>query len=159
MVKRLAVVLLPIALVALAVVPLAIDQPFGTQTASILAAAFLMRRWSPLLSIAGVAVLVALTVTGWRQWRGPFARLGLVAALAATIAATWFAYQNPFEWMFNPLPQPQYAAAQQAAFVEPGDLVLSVCVKGDAAAYPIRQLAYHHVVNDIVGGVPAVVTY
>ena len=30
---------------------------------------------------------------------------------------------------------------------------------GEAAAYPIRQLAYHHLVQDIVGGVPIVVTY
>ena len=30
---------------------------------------------------------------------------------------------------------------------------------GEAAAYPVRQLAYHHIVQDVVGGVPIVVTY
>ena len=30
---------------------------------------------------------------------------------------------------------------------------------GEAAAYPIRQMAYHHLVHDTVGGVPVVVTY
>ena len=44
-------------------------------------------------------------------------------------------------------------------FVEPQDVVLAVSLKGDAAAYPVRQLAYHHLVQDVVGGLPLVVTY
>ena len=45
------------------------------------------------------------------------------------------------------------------AFVDPNDLVLAVSADGDAAAYPIRQMAYHHLVNDRIGRTPAVVTY
>ena len=75
------------------------------------------------------------------------------------IAAAWFARQNPFEWMFNPLPRPQFVSAATAAFVDSNDLVLAVSVDGDAAAYPIRQMAYHHLVNDRIGRTPAVVTY
>ena len=30
---------------------------------------------------------------------------------------------------------------------------------GDARAYPIREMAYHHIVNDVVGGVPIAATY
>jgi hypothetical protein len=29
----------------------------------------------------------------------------------------------------------------------------------DARAYPISQMAYHHVLNDVVNGVPIAVTY
>jgi len=29
----------------------------------------------------------------------------------------------------------------------------------DARAYPIREIAYHHIVNDVVNGVPVCVTY
>jgi hypothetical protein len=61
--------------------------------------------------------------------------------------------------MFNPLAHPGFVPAPQASFVERGDLVLAVTLDGDAAAYPIRQLAYHHVVNDRIGRTPAVVTY
>jgi hypothetical protein len=32
-------------------------------------------------------------------------------------------------------------------------------VNGDAVAYPVRQMAYHHLLNDAVGGVPVVSTY
>ena len=61
--------------------------------------------------------------------------------------------------MFNPLPRPSFVAAGAASFLEPGDLVLAVRVGDDAAAYPIRQMAYHHLVNDRIGRTPAVVTY
>jgi hypothetical protein len=82
-----------------------------------------------------------------------------VAGLVATAAALGFSLQNPFEWLFNPLRQPAFVPARAAAFVEPGDLVLAVRVGDDAAAYPIRQMAYHHLVNDRIGRTPAVVTY
>ncbi len=61
--------------------------------------------------------------------------------------------------MFAPLPRPAFVSAQAASFLEPGDLVLAVRVDDDAAAYPIRQMAYHHLINDRIGGTPAVVTY
>ena len=157
--KRLAAVLVSLAIIAVAVVPLVISLPFATQTSGTMATAFLMRRWSPILTVPGVLALMALTVTGWRQWRRPLARVGLVVMLAAAAGGAWLARQNPFEWKFTPLPRPQFASARDAAFAEPGDLVLAVNVHGDAAAYPIRQMAYHHLVNDTIGGVPAVVTY
>ena len=36
---------------------------------------------------------------------------------------------------------------------------MAVARDGAAVAYPIRQLAYHHVVNDIVAGEPIAATY
>ena len=36
---------------------------------------------------------------------------------------------------------------------------MGIDVNGVALAYPIRQLAYHHVVNEVIGGTPLVVTY
>jgi hypothetical protein len=69
------------------------------------------------------------------------------------------ARQNYFEWGFNPLPHAAYAPIAQSTFAEARDLVIGVVLNGESAAYPIRQLAYHHVVQDVVGGVPIVVTY
>jgi hypothetical protein len=157
--KRIASVLIPIALVAMVVVPLAIDQPFGAQTPRTLTAVFALRRWSPLVSALGTVVLLVLAAISLRRRRTWLAGIGFGGALAIAVAAAWVARQNPFEWMFNPLPRPQFVAAEKATFVEPNDLVLSVSVNGDAAAYPIRQMAYHHLVNDRIGRTPAVVTY
>ena len=61
--------------------------------------------------------------------------------------------------MFKPLPNAAFAKVNDARFVSEGDMVLSVELNGDAAAYPIRQVAYHHVVQDTIGGIPVLVTY
>ena len=159
MLKRVATALIPIALAALVVVPLVIDQPFGSQTARTLEVAFTIRRWSPIVTALGVVVLAVLAAISLRRRRTWVTVTGFGAALAMAIAAAWFARQNTFEWMFNPLPRPQFVAAAKATFVDPNDLVLSVSVDGDTAAYPIRQMAYHHLVNDRIGRTPAVVTY
>jgi hypothetical protein len=158
MLKRLAVAALPIAAVAIVVLPIALDQPFGTQTPRLMAWVYTLRRWSPLAAAAGAAAMLAIAVRAWPRSR-IVAKTALTAAVAVTIAAAWFARQNVFEWMFNPLPRPSFVAAGAASFLEPGDLVLAVRVGDDAAAYPIRQMAYHHLVNDRIGRTPAVVTY
>ena len=72
---------------------------------------------------------------------------------------TWFARQNHFEWMFNPLPHSSYAKVTDASFVSDSDMVLAVTINGESAAYPVRLMAYHHVVQDQVGGTPIVATY
>jgi Protein of unknown function (DUF3179) len=162
MLKHRAAILIPAALVvlvALVVVPLAIDQPFGAQTPPTMALAFAMRRWSPLITLAAAALVMALGVSLWRQTQRVVVRAALVAAVAVLLAVVWFARQNPFEWMFNPLPQARYVPARDASFVADSDLVLAVTLDNDASAYPIRQLAYHHLVNDRIGRTPAVVTY
>jgi Protein of unknown function (DUF3179) len=159
MLRRIATVLIPIALIAIVALPLVLDQPFGSQTARTLETIYTMRRWSPLVTVLGVAALAALAAISLRRRRTRLALAGFGGVLTLAIAAAWFARQNPFEWMFNPLPRPQFVAAAQASFVDPNDLVLAVSVDGDAAAYPIRQMAYHHLVNDRIGRTPAVVTY
>jgi uncharacterized protein DUF3179 len=156
---RVLLVVLPLAMAASIVLPLWLDQPFRVQTARTLTAAYLIRAWSRPVTLAGAAVVLWLAAGRWREWRRPSARLALIAACAVAAASAWFARQNPFEWMFNPLPRTAFVAARDAAFVDPADIVLAVAINGDAAAYPIRQLAYHHVVNDFVGRVPIVVTY
>ncbi len=159
MLRRIASALIPIALIALVVLPLALDQPFGTQTARTLEAIYAMHRWSPIVTVLGLVALAVLAAISLRRRRTWLSLVGFAGVLTLAIAAAWFARQNPFEWMFNPLPRPQFVAAAQASFVDPNDLVLAVSADGDAAAYPIRQMAYHHLVNDRIGRTPAVVTY
>lgn len=79
--------------------------------------------------------------------------------LAPLALVTWFARQNHFEWMFNPLPNAAYAKVSEVNFVNDGDMVLAVEINGEAVAYPVRQMGYHHVINDVVGGKPITATY
>jgi hypothetical protein len=149
-------------LVVVAIVPAMVAawslRPFEGQTGAVLARAFAVRRAAPW--VAGVALLGAVGLA-WRTWRPArwFGRMVLVAGLAAIGVAVWAARQEYFEWMFAPMPKPGFVRAAEADFVAPGDMVLGVAIGGDAAAYPVRELAYHHVVNDAAGGTPIVATY
>lgn len=146
-----------IAITAIAI-PVFVIMPFRSQSESGVALSYALRRWAPLLTMATVVLggllgaWLVRTGTGWRRaLPAPF-----VAVLAA---AAWFARQNHFEWMFAPLPDAGYVRAAEADFLKADDLVLGVLVNGEAVAYPVNQLAYHHVINDVVGGVPIVATY
>ena len=61
--------------------------------------------------------------------------------------------------MFKPLADAAYAQADEAGFVDDTDMVIAVEHNGEAVAYPVRLMAYHHLVQDVVGGTPIVATY
>jgi hypothetical protein len=140
-------------------VPIVLIQPFKVQTPRAIAIAYLMRSWNtvvpPVLLLVGVVAAVPL----WPRLSGRFARGLAVTATALLLGAAWLARQNHFEWMFGPLPRPAFVGASGAHGVGPEDLVLGVRRGDDAAAFPVRALAYHHVVNAAVGGDALVATY
>jgi hypothetical protein len=150
--------LLMLAALALVVVPVWLIRPFVPQTPRGLAVAFALRQWAPpatlLLLLAGLALAAAL----WRGGRW-WSRALAVLALVPLLAAAWLARFNVYEKMFSPLGHARFATEAEASWVEEGDPVLAVTQGGEAAAYPIRQLAYHHIVQDVVGGVPVAATY
>jgi hypothetical protein len=65
---------------------------------------------------------------------------------------------NYFEWMFHPVDSAQFESAS-ASKLDRGEMILAVRIGAEARAYPIREMAYHHVLNDVVGGVPIAATY
>ncbi len=140
------------------IIPVGLIMPFRSQSQRGLALAFGLRRWSPSLTLVAAVIAIALVVWLWsnsRWWR----KAVLVVALIPIFSAAWFARQNHFEWMFNPLPNPAYAKITEANFVGDSDMLLAVENRGEAVAYPIRLMAYHHLVQDTVGGTPIVATY
>jgi len=140
-------------------IPVFLIMPFKSQTPAMLAGSYFLRSWAPWVTTIGLALAAGLV---YRLWQLEAGRWQLTAALIALIpltGATWFAHQNHFEWMFAPLSDPAYVRGGSADFVNAGDMVLGVVVNGDAAAWPVNQLSYHHVVNTEVGGVPIAATY
>jgi hypothetical protein len=134
-------------------------MPFKPQKASLMALALQARAVAPIATtIAAIlsAALAILLVVRSRRW---WSRTLAVLVLTPIGLATWFAHQNHFEWMFNPLDSPQYVDAGKAKFVKPDDVVMAVTIGGEAVAYPIRQIGYHHVINDVIGRKPIVATY
>jgi Protein of unknown function (DUF3179) len=146
------------AAVAMVAIPVFVIMPFKAQTAAGVEWSYRLRRWSPVATIIATVLFLVLCVRLWREapW---WSRLAMAALLAPLLAVTWFARQNHFEWMFNPLPNADYARVSEAGFVGDSDMVMAIEINGDAVAYPVRQMAYHHVINDVVGGKPITATY
>jgi hypothetical protein len=139
-------------------VPVWTIMPFKAQTPEGLNLSYTLRRWSPVVTLAALLLAALAVVSLWRASRW-WTKTALVLLLVPVLASAWFARQNHFEWMFKPLERSAYAVADRVDFVRDDEMVLAIEVKGDAVAYPIRQLAYHHVVEDTVGGLPVVATY
>lgn len=140
-------------------VPVVLLHPFRAQSPTGVSLAYELRRSAPLATLAALLLLLPLLVRLWhgvarrRQWL-PISALALAAA-----ASAWFARQNHFEWMFNPVPKAEYERASRVDFVGDADMVVAVELAGEAVAWPVRQMAYHHLVQDTVGGTPLVSTY
>ena len=150
--------LLIVIVLAIVLTPVFLIMPFKAQTPRIVEVSYMLRRWSPVVTILASLLILTLTIRLWLGGRW-WSRILLVLVLVPVLAATWFARQNHFEWMFNPLPNPAYAKAAETTFVNNHDRVMSVTIGNESVAYPIRLMGYHHVVQDTVGGTPIVATY
>ena len=60
---------------------------------------------------------------------------------------------------FPPLDDPQVAPAGEASWMTDDDLVLGAVRNGEARAYPLFMMTFHHVANDHLGGEPYLVTF
>jgi hypothetical protein len=58
-----------------------------------------------------------------------------------------------------PIDRPTYGAVDAGDWMEPGDLVLGFVAGGQAYAYPFKILNYHEIVNDVLDGVPVLISY
>ena len=84
----------------------------------------------------------------------PAAAATATGASYGDISAT---YQG--ESLFVPLDNPVFIAADEAGFLDAGDLVLGLTIGGESRAYPVSMMTYHHIVNDTFGGRPILVTF
>ena len=143
---------------AFVVVPVFLIQPFKPQTEEALAVGYAVKSWAPWATLALAAVALFLVARAWRGSRW-WSKAAMVLLLAPVGLSVWASRQNVYEVMFNPLERPAYASADEAAHVGEDDMVLAVERNGERVAYPVRLMAYHHIVADTVGGVPIAATY
>lgn len=60
---------------------------------------------------------------------------------------------------FPPLDDPLVVTPDEAPWMEADDLVLGAVQNGEARAYPLSMMRFHHVANDVLGGEPYLVTF
>ncbi len=138
-------------------VPAFIIRPFRYQAPRALLLAMTLRHWSPLVTLATGITSFVLAAWMWKTARtGRRIVIGIALALVSFSAV--MARINYFEWMFHPIVGAQFLG-QTESKLDPKEMIMAVRIGNHARAYPISQMAYHHVLNDAVGGVPIAVTY
>jgi magnesium-transporting ATPase (P-type) len=138
-------------------IPAFIIRPFAHQTPRGLAVAMALRQQAPWVTLVAALLSLVFAIVLWQGgnlWR----RLSVSAIMLLVAFSAVMARMNYFEWMFHPVEGPAFVT-EAASKLDTDEMVLAIAFNGDARAYPVSQMAYHHIVNDVVGSVPVAVTY
>jgi hypothetical protein len=82
-----------------------------------------------------------------------FSLAGLIVPRSQLIAG------GPERDSIHSVDTPRFADVPEARWVRADTPVIGVSLAGEARAYPVHVMEYHQVVNDVIGGIPVVVTY
>jgi Protein of unknown function (DUF3179) len=129
----------------------------GSQRLNSIDAAYFFHTWKWVFrGVFGLLTIVgALSAFRAGKWAPFWAGLALFAAAVVSYAAN---FEMAADTMFY---QPSVLTLKNAAEnkVDKERLVIGVEVNGQARAYPIQYIGYHHQVRDTLGGKPIIVTY
>ncbi len=126
----------------------------GSQRMNSIDVAYFLYQWRWLFrGFFAAALLIGLFGTTWeRKWK-------LAVPLVILAVAIYMANFNmAADHMFSN-PKTLLMSTASNNKVDSNRLVIGVVNNGEAMAYPIRFLGYHHQVQDIVGGKPLLITY
>jgi hypothetical protein len=127
----------------------------GSQRMDSLDLAYFLHVWRWAFRLLFAALIVAGAREAFRiKWRW----LPLLA-VAPVGAVVWlFNFKMTADHMFQEPVNSMYAGRDKNA-VDPEAVVIGVEHNGEARAYPVRFIVYHHQVRDTVGGKSVMVTY
>jgi hypothetical protein len=144
-------VALTILTIALLLAPVIIALPPVNQTPAMLTAAQLSHTLSPLASLA-LAALVAIQLWRRRTWRR-------MVWLAVAVGCFALSRVNLFDLAFAPARGAETTSIGNFHDVRDTDMVIGVVIGGQSRAYPVRYLAYHHMLNDQLGSTALLHTF
>lgn len=128
----------------------------GSQQMNSIDAAYFFYKWRWVFrGLFGLMMVIGLFRAHWhRRWK--WLLILPIATLLIIVYLTNF--KMAADAMFR---QPKNLTLVDAAEnkVDSNRLVIGVSINGEAKAYPIRFMGYHHHVQDTVGGKPILVTY
>ena len=148
-----------LAALVLALFPTYVIRPFREQKPAALQHALWVTLHDKPILIGLFLLITICALFAWRRtgWVSRLLLLGPAMAIALIAAAV--AWVNPYEqMMFHPYGEPRYVSIQKAG-IDAKDMVIAVTLGGESRAYPIREMGYHHIVNDRLHQLPIVVTY
>ena len=129
----------------------------GSQRMTSIDFAYGLYSWRWLFRAIFAAMIVVGAVYAWRvPGRKRFAVPGLLVVAAAIVYVLNF--QMSADHMFI-APKSVVMAPADRNKVEMNRLVVGVDINGEARAFPVRFIGYHHQVRDTVAGQPVMVSY
>lgn len=136
---------------ALIMAPAVVALPPVNQTPAMLAIAHLAQTLAPIASVLPAA-LAAVQLWRSRTWRAG-------ALLVVALICVGLSRVNLLERVFAPARGAQTAAIGSFHDIRDTDMVIGVAIEGQTRAYPVRYLAYHHMLNDRLGSTALLPTY
>ena len=133
-------------------------RPFRQQGSQELLAALFVLRYQRLSELLCAAVALGALGILLRSESRRGARIGAIIAAAVTLLCAGLSRINIYEIMFHPAGAPSFQSISEAR-LDAKEMLLAVNLNNDSRAYPVRAIAYHHIVNDVAGGIPLVATY
>jgi Protein of unknown function (DUF3179) len=134
-------------------------MPFpGSQHKNTIALAYWLDRNIIWIRLLALALIVFPLIAVYRKGRG-WQKISL-AALLVLYAVIFFFFNYRFEAdkMFYQPGQKIFATAA-ADTTDKNKLIIGVAINGEAKAYPIQVIGYHHQVMDTIGNTPVMITY
>jgi hypothetical protein len=139
--------------------PIYVIRPFRAQGARELLAALSVLRYRNAATILSALVAILAAFAYGRMTKRTRLRLAAVLGALAVCILAALARVNVYEQlMFHAVDRPAFEAAREAK-LDRDDKLIVVKIGGMARGYPVREMGYHHVVNDEVGGTALVATY
>jgi len=128
----------------------------GSQEMNSIDLAYFLYSWRWAFRILfGLMIVTGLFRVNWEgRWKW-----ALVVSIVILFTVIYMAnFKMAADAMFKQPKQVSLAGANQNK-VDSNRLVIGVAFNGEAKAYPIQFLGYHHHIQDTVGGKPIMVTY
>ena len=126
----------------------------GSQQMNSIDLAYFLYKWRWVFrGLFAAMIFLGLFKTQWkRKWLlfFPIAIVAAVIYMANFVMAADAMFKQPKQLLL---------VNAESNKVDSNRLVLGVSINGEAKAYPIRFLGYHHHIQDTVGGKPIMVTY
>jgi len=137
--------------VALILAPPVVALPPVNQTPGMLAAAHMAQNLAPIASVL-LAALAAIQLWRRRTW-------STAALLSVALICVALSRVNLLERVFAPARDAQTTSIGNFHDVRDTDMVIGVVIGGQSREYPVRYLAYHHMLNDQLGSTALLPTY
>jgi hypothetical protein len=127
----------------------------GSQTMESLDVAYFLHTWRWFFRIIFGLMIVGGISKGFQiKWKW----IPLMALLLVVAVTYYFNFKMTAESIFKE-PEVLSFKSRSENTLSDSSVVIAVAQNGDAKAYPIRYIGYHHQVRDTVGGKPVMVTY